>query len=265
MRTGKVVANSSRFPSRAHSCSLPRAGTFSLSLDRAPCKCCQRPTHLERHFWKDYPEPHYSNNWIFNLSTDIFVMTLLRRSPWSSSQLLFSQRGTKGRGAEQKMHPLQTSPAPCGANTHVFWWARWMQLKRCPFSGSVLYMVGYCENNGILWIKWSRAAFSVELQSTLKIIYPQASSTSPLTDDHFLLQYLQWQGSQLSEADSMYLLKSSPKNVRLCHSCTREGGSTCQTPSVPLTLSHDCWIPDASQRHHRETAPSQELSDTTTF
>lgn len=30
-------------------------------------------------------------------------------------------------------------------DTHVFWWARWMQLKICPFSGSVLYMAGYCE------------------------------------------------------------------------------------------------------------------------
>lgn len=29
--------------------------------------------------------------------------------------------------------------------THVFWCARWMQLNICPCSGSVLYMVGYCQ------------------------------------------------------------------------------------------------------------------------
>lgn len=28
---------------------------------------------------------------------------------------------------------------------HVFWCARWMQLNICPCSGSVLYMVGYCQ------------------------------------------------------------------------------------------------------------------------
>lgn len=29
--------------------------------------------------------------------------------------------------------------------THVFWCARWMQLNIFPVSGSVLYMVGYCQ------------------------------------------------------------------------------------------------------------------------
>lgn len=30
-------------------------------------------------------------------------------------------------------------------DTYVFWCARWMQLKMFPFSGSSLYILGYCE------------------------------------------------------------------------------------------------------------------------
>lgn len=40
---------------------------------------------------------------------------------------------------------LHVPRPPFKGVTHVFWCARWMQLNICPCSGSVLYMVGYCQ------------------------------------------------------------------------------------------------------------------------
>lgn len=210
-------------------------------------------------FLKDYPEPHSSNNSEYCLSTDIFSKTLLTpdHHPSCSSVNGGPKAEVLGRGHTT----LQTSPGACGADTHVFWWARWMQLKRCPFSGSVLYMVGYCEDNKIPWIEWSRAALSVELQPTSKIIYPQATSTLPLTGDHFLPDTTV--GSQLSEADSIYFFYYPVLRMYVCASHTREGGSLSQTP-CPWHCVVTAGFP-TQHRHPRGTAPSHELSDATTF
>lgn len=119
-----------------------------------------------------------------------------------------------------------------------------MQLKRCPFSGSVLYMVGYCEDNKIPWIEWSRAALSVELQPTSKIIYPQATSTLPLTGDHFLPDTHSGV-STLRSRFNIFLLLSGPKNVCLCQS--HKGGRQLEPDSLPLTLCRDRSIPHTAQ------------------
>ena len=62
------------------------------------------------------------------------------------STMATTNRALKAGGGQR--HPLHTGLG-CRRPTHVFWWARWMQLKRCPFSGSELYMVGYCGKEGV--------------------------------------------------------------------------------------------------------------------